>query len=220
MTSKEPAPGQEKDTGTPKENPETGSPKAEASPTAKTQGSGGKPAPAAKPKAVPKKPPAKPKEPLVDNGDGTITDPNTGLMWKKKDAWLDKKRFFMWADHFAYVEEVNKAKFAGYDDWRIPSKAEAATLVDKTKQLIDKNGTPVPIDPVFEPGCFASTWISECSEDKIIRFDLKIGIDTPYPGKDIWSSVWLCRKANGKQQEGAQPEKAEEKPDPGVKAGV
>ena len=31
-------------------------------------------------------------EPLVDNGDGTITDPNTGFMWKKTDTWLDVKR--------------------------------------------------------------------------------------------------------------------------------
>ena len=33
-------------------------------------------------------------DPLVDNEDGTITDPNSGLTWKKTDAWLDKKVFY------------------------------------------------------------------------------------------------------------------------------
>lgn len=152
-----------------------------------------------KPKAAPKaaKKPAKPKDPLVDNGDDTVTDPNSGLMWKRKDSWLDTRKFYMWQDHKAYLDDINKKKFAGYDDWRLPTKAEAVTLVDKTKELLDKSGLLIPIDPVFEAGCFATTWIQECSDDKIIRFDLKIGIDTPYPGKDIWSSLWLCRKAEG-----------------------
>ena len=35
-------------------------------------------------------------KPLIDNDDGTITDPNSGYMWKKTDAWLDVKKFYMW----------------------------------------------------------------------------------------------------------------------------
>ncbi|HJO01040.1 MAG TPA: hypothetical protein QGF86_09265, partial [Nitrospinaceae bacterium] len=34
----------------------------------------------------------------------------------------------------------------------------------------------------------------ECSDDKIIRFDLKIGVDTPYPGKDVFGSMRLVSK--------------------------
>ena len=137
-------------------------------------------------------------EPLVDNGDGTITDPNSGLTWKKTDAWLDKKQFYTWQNHQEYVDWVNKNKdqFGGYDNWRIPTKAESLTLFDKSgvKQLMDKNGTYYPIDPVFAPGGASNTWISECSEEKIIRMDLKIGLDTPYPTTDVWSSMRLVRK--------------------------
>ena len=71
-------------------------------------------------------------KPLTDNGDGTVTDPNTGLIWKKTDAWLDTHKFYTWQAHREYVDNINKEKFAGYDNWRIPSKAEALTLVDKT----------------------------------------------------------------------------------------
>ncbi len=137
-------------------------------------------------------------DPLVDNEDGTITDPNSGLTWKKTDAWLDKKQFYTWQDHREYVDWVNKNKdqFGGYDNWRIPTKAESMTLFDKTgvKQLMDKNGTYYPIDSIFAPGGASNTWISECSDEKIIRMDLKIGLDTPYPTNDVWSSMRLVRK--------------------------
>ena len=155
---------------------------AETKPTSK------KPAPAKK--AAPEL------KPFVDNGDGTVTDPNSGLIWKKTDAWLDARKFYTWQAHREYVDKVNKEKFAGYDNWRVPSKAEATTLVDKTgtKQCEDKNGTMFPLDPLFDAGCVANTWISECSDDKIIRFDLKIGVDTPYPGQDVWGSIRLVSK--------------------------
>ena len=137
-------------------------------------------------------------DPLVDNGDGTITDPNTGYMWKKTDAWLDMRKFYTWFDHREYVDWVNdnKDKFGGYDNWRIPSKAEALTLFDKTgvKSLVDKNGTTYPIDSIFAPFGASNTWITECSDEKIIRMDLKIGVDTDYPTADVWSSMRLIRK--------------------------
>jgi len=48
---------------------------------------------AAKKKAEAAKKAAPVSDPFVDNGDGSITDPNSGLTWKKTDAWLDKKLF-------------------------------------------------------------------------------------------------------------------------------
>lgn len=134
------------------------------------------------------------KDPLKDNGDGTITDPNSGLMWKQSDAWLDTKRFYTWAMQQEYVDKINGEKFATYTDWRLPCKAEAATIVDKTKECVDKNGTKFTIDPIFTEGCVSNTWISESSDENIIRFDLKIGIDTPYPTPDVYGSIRLVRK--------------------------
>jgi len=156
-------------------------------------------------------------DPLVDNEDGTITDPNSGLTWKKTDAWLDKKQFYTWQDHKEYVDWVNKNKdqFGGYDNWRIPTKTEALTLFDKTgvKQLMDKNGTFYPIDPIFEPGGASNTWISECSDEKIIRMDLKIGLDTPYPTTDVWSSMRLVRKEGEAAAKASAPTPVESKPE-------
>ena len=161
--------------------------------------------PAAKPaaaKAKPAKKEAPPAEPLTDNGDGTVTDPNSGLMWKQSDAWVDMNRFYTWDDHKEYVDKFNKEKFAGYEDWTIPNKAQAVTLFDKSgkKQLMDKNGTLYPIDPIFTEGGASNTWITECSAEKIIRMDLKIGVDTPYPTADVWSSMRLVRPVPAKKE--------------------
>jgi len=147
-------------------------------------------------KTAPGKKPVPELKPFADNGDGTVTDPNTGLIWKQADAWLDTHKFYTWQDHRTYVDQINKEKHAGIDNWRIPNKQEASTLVDKTgtKSCEDKNGTMFPLDPIFDAGCVANTWISECSDDQIIRYDLKIGLDTPYPGNDVWSSMRLVSK--------------------------
>ena len=158
-------------------------------------------------------------KPLVDNGDGTITDPNTRYMWKKTDAWLDMKKFYTWFDHREYVDWVNKNKdkFGGYANWRIPNKAEALTLFDKTgvKSLIDKNGTTYPLDPIFAPGGASNTWITECTDEKIIRMDLKIGVDTVYPTTDVWSSMRLIRKeGEAPPSSSGKPEVPEAAPEP------
>ena len=176
-----------------------------------------KPAGEAKPapKAAPK-PAAKPKvekKPLVDNQDGTVTDPNSGLMWKQTDAWLDMHKFYTWQDQPSYIEKLNKEKFAGHSDWRIPTKAEAATLVEKGRKetVIDKNGTPFPMDPIFSEGCVSNTWISECTEEEVIRFDFKIGSDFKYPPAEIWASIWAMREVAPKKEE-APAEEAKKEP--------
>jgi hypothetical protein len=170
-----------------------------------------KPAPKAAPKPA-AKPAAKPKvekKPLIDNQDGTITDPNSGLMWKQTDAWLDMHKFYTWQDQPSYIEKLNKEKFAGHSDWRIPTKADAATLVEKGRKetVIDKNGTPFPMDPIFTEGCVSNTWISECTEEEVIRFDFKIGSDLKYPPAEIWASIWAMREVAPKKEEAEEAKK-------------
>ena len=75
----------------------------------------------------------------------------------------------------------------------MPSKAEALTIFDKTKECVDKNGTTFTLDPIFTEGCVSNTWISESSDEQIIRFDMKIGVDTPYPTKEVFGSMRLVR---------------------------
>ncbi len=60
---------------------------------------------------------------FVDNGDGTVTDKATGLIWSKDDSGEG----FLWKDTLAYAEN---ATVAGYDDWRLPNIKELQSIAD------------------------------------------------------------------------------------------
>ena len=76
---------------------------------------------------------------FTDNGDGTITDQATGLMWEQKGS--DKPT--SWYTAKKHVKKLKKKKFAGYKNWRIPTIEELYSLLDpQYKQLY--------ISPVFE----------------------------------------------------------------------
>ena len=44
----------------------------------------------------------------TDNGDGTISDSKTGLMWMKNDSYLHSGHWLNWHEAKDYVEELNK----------------------------------------------------------------------------------------------------------------
>jgi len=65
-----------------------------------------------------------PKAAYRDNGDGTVSDLNTRLMWQKTPD-LDRKRTYRQA-----VEEAKTLRLAGHDDWRLPTVKELYSLID------------------------------------------------------------------------------------------
>lgn len=75
---------------------------------------------------------------FVDNGDDTITDPVTGLMWSK--ATLSKKC----VTQKTAEKTCNELELAGHKDWRLPTIAELFTLVDHTRHgpAIDTSAFP------------------------------------------------------------------------------
>lgn len=86
---------------------------------------------------------------FIDNGDGTVTDRATGLMWMQQDSGhlqagegggggLNWRQALAWADTLQH---------AGRDDWRLPSVKELQSLVDYTRSPLT-HGTAA-IDPVF-----------------------------------------------------------------------
>jgi hypothetical protein len=90
------------------------------------------------------------KNDFENNGNGTITDWATGLMWSKEDLGSEtcpkniKKA----------IERLNDNKFAGYFDWRIPTLEELASIVTAKPKSKGVDAIYKPaycIDPIFAP---------------------------------------------------------------------
>jgi len=65
---------------------------------------------------------------FCDNGDGTITDNMTGLMWLKNDCGTRT-----WSNALSYIEGLNNGTNSGncgYTDWRLPNVNEFVTLIN------------------------------------------------------------------------------------------
>ena len=114
---------------------------------------------------------------FTDNGDGTVTDNTTGLMWEKKDdagGIHDKDNVYNWEsvrckslllDGTIVTELLDTlndgAGFAGYTDWRMPNRRELESLLSFTER-----GEPFDqplVDPKFYTGCTPGCTVTTCS---------------------------------------------------------
>ena len=79
---------------------------------------------------------------FVDNGDGTVTDNCTGLMWQQETAPIGR---VTWQAGLQYCARLDLAK---YTDWRLPN-------VRELQGIIDYGRFNPAIDPVlrgYDPG--------------------------------------------------------------------
>ena len=67
----------------------------------------------------------------TNNGDGTVTDTSTGLMWQQTGYDITKT----WAEALLYCEvELNSGLgLGGHKDWRMPNIKELRNLVDQSR---------------------------------------------------------------------------------------
>jgi hypothetical protein len=101
---------------------------------------------------------------FVENGDGTVTDRATGLMW----AQADSGEGMDWEAALAWAEQANAEGHLGHSDWRLPDAKELQSVVDYSRApgVTDS----AAIDPVFDateitseagdadyPWCWSST---------------------------------------------------------------
>jgi len=100
---------------------------------------------------------------FVDNGDGTITDSKTDLMWVAKDNGIP----INWPDAIEYCKNL---RVGGYSDWRMPTLAELASLFDRNEK--NKNGYhTIPLISTTAQSC----WASEIRDYMAGRFNFTYG---------------------------------------------
>lgn len=95
-----------------------------------------------------------------DNGDGTITDSNTGLTWEKMSDNgddHDQNNGYTWAASFGKIAILNTPPcFAGHCDWRLPN-------INELRSLLDLGTTSPALRPEFSNGCTLGCSVTTCS---------------------------------------------------------
>ena len=97
---------------------------------------------------------------FIDNGDGTVTDLETKLMWKQTDSFQDTSQWANWFKAHEYILGLGIEKFAGYDDWRMPNLEEAESLHDENHCIKDMDRMDIFISDTFSPGGGFTSWTS------------------------------------------------------------
>ena len=120
---------------------------------------------------------------FVDNGDGTITDKATNLMWEKGEH-----NRMSWYEGVKFCQEL---RLAGYDDWRLPNIKELNTILDLTykdgwwhfKDFFPAEGLEPPLLHYLSSTVFEKTyaWVT----------NFCYGYDGYYAPKD--AGFLLCR---------------------------
>jgi hypothetical protein len=77
---------------------------------------------------------------FVDNGDGTVSDLATGLVWQQADS----ANGMDWQNALGYCESLS---LAGYDDWRLPNAKELQSILDYSRSPATTDSAA--IDPLF-----------------------------------------------------------------------
>ncbi|MDP3297140.1 MAG: DUF1566 domain-containing protein [Thermodesulfovibrionia bacterium] len=81
---------------------------------------------------------------FTDNGNGTVTDNLTGLMWLKDTNCIktnypafDSDGAVTWQNALDFVKGINNGTYsqcgAGYSDWRLPNRKELRSLIDYSR---------------------------------------------------------------------------------------
>jgi hypothetical protein len=75
---------------------------------------------------------------ITIGGDKAVVDNATGLMWHQSGS-----DYMKWKKAKKWIRKLNKRGYAGYQDWRLPTLEEAASLLESNKR------NDLYIDPIF-----------------------------------------------------------------------
>ncbi|MDD2856745.1 MAG: DUF1566 domain-containing protein, partial [Desulfuromonadaceae bacterium] len=107
-----------------------------------------------------------------DNGDTTLTDTTTGLMWSQTGNLIYTRSSYTtfpgttdWQGALDYVKTINSEWFSGYQDWRLPNRNELLSLMNYgvagglNERLVGITPSPfidVPAEPLYWSSTSAS----------------------------------------------------------------
>jgi len=127
----------------------------------------------------------------TDNGDGTVSDHVTGLMWVKTpdlngDGVINVDDKLTWTQIQAYVGTLNAEAFAGYTDWRLPTIKELYSLID-FRGTDPSNGNEDNLIPFIDDEMFGFDYGDTAAGERTI--DSQYASGTLYVSGDLLFGV-------------------------------
>ena len=107
----------------------------------------------------------------------TIIDGAKRLVWLKKDTWQMAGKWMAQRQVIEFAGNLNRQRFAGFSDWRLPTTVEAKSLFDKKQKNSDNMGQTIYLSDLFEPGCGFLCWTSDVRHSvQGVRLNFRKGV--------------------------------------------
>ena len=108
-----------------------------------------------------------------ENKGAVVVDRQSGLMWQSGDSYHDLKKGLNWYDALEYMDGKNAKKFAGHNDWRLPTLDELNNLWDASRPVSSKDGEKIGLPSEFKGEGSYYLWTSnERGLDNVWYFGL------------------------------------------------
>ena len=114
---------------------------------------------------------------FIEGDSETIIDGAKRLVWLKKDTWQMAGIWMAQRQVIEFAGNLNRQRFAGFSDWRLPTTVEARSLFDKKQKNSDNMGQTIYLSDLFEPGCGFLCWTSDVRHNiQGVRLNFRKGV--------------------------------------------
>ncbi len=114
---------------------------------------------------------------FIEGDSETIIDGAKRLVWLKKDTWQMAGKWMAQRQVIEFAGNLNRQRFAGFSDWRLPTTVEAKSLFDKKQKNSDNMGQTIYLSDLFEPGCGFLCWTSDVRHNiQGVRLNFRKGV--------------------------------------------
>jgi hypothetical protein len=126
---------------------------------------------------------------FTDNGDNTVTDNNTGLMWIKDHDAMGTVGGVDWSSPMTWDDAIDNCEaldYAGHTDWRLPNIKELMSIVDYEvySPAINQTYFPNAQSGVYWSGTTYADWTDGAWD---------VGFGDGYVGVDVKGGVGYVR---------------------------
>jgi hypothetical protein len=133
---------------------------------------------------------------FIEQGNGTISDLRTSLMWQEGYAYVETGNNISWYDAQDYINKLNSEKLGGHGDWRLPGRLEIQSLYEIAKPFQSRGKTFIlHIDPIFEFSYGCCFWTSKTRLSAALGFEFDKGDMHWYPKGSLTGTVRAVRNS-------------------------